>query len=193
MNALAPAALASCSISDQLYADIIIIGTSSPTASRIALVVAIPSISGIFQSMIHAKYCFSCLLWRTTCSRACFPVVTPSAFIPKSSSILQHDSRLKESSSATSTSRSINFSLYKSFVSWSFRYIVTVKREPTPNLLSTLISPPIILTMLRLIGIPSPVPWILLTWLSVALAKGSKICFIKSSLIPIPLSSKTNS
>lgn len=36
--------------------------------------------------------------------------------------------------------------------------MVTVKREPSPSLLSTLMSPPIMRTMLRLMGMPRPVP-----------------------------------
>ena len=68
-----------------------------------------------------------------------------------------------------------------------------MKVLPFPVSLSTVISPPIISTILLVMGMPSPAPWIPLLVAVDSRSKGSKICFTNSFDIPIPLSWTTNS
>ena len=63
---------------------------------------------------------------------------------------------------------------------------------PTLSVLSTLISPPMASTSSLLIAIPRPVPLTLSLFLLRSWLKASKICFRKSALIPMPVSSQRN-
>ena len=63
-------------------------------------------------------------------------------------------------------------------LSWSmtsFRYMVTTNRVPLFRWLSTWMVPFIICTRLRVMGRPSPVPWVWLTRSSSARSKGVNI------------------
>ena len=62
------------------------------------------------------------------------------------------------SSSATRTGSSVSTEESGRIWFLSLRLKVTVKREPRPGVLSTHMSPSIILAMLRVIAMPRPVP-----------------------------------
>ena len=66
--------------------------------------------------------------------------------------------------------------------------MVTVKVVPTPFWLSTSMVPCIISTSLFTMGIPSPVPSILLSVVLFSLENSSKMWGRKSSDMPMPLS-----
>ena len=70
-----------------------------------------------------------------------------------------------------------------------FNVSVMRKRVPFPYSLSICISPPIMATRFLTMVMPSPVPTVLLVRLSSARLKGSKMCFIYSGFMPIPVSS----
>ena len=69
-----------------------------------------------------------------------------------------------------------------------FRSIRTSKQLPCPGSLSTSMVPPMASTRFLVIAIPSPVPCILLVREFSARVNGSKMVFLKSADIPIPLS-----
>ena len=73
-----------------------------------------------------------------------------------------------------------------------FRWRITVNVVPLPHSLETLISPPSIFTMLRVIAMPSPVPGIFSCLASSARSKGKNKRSRNSGVIPIPLSLKAN-
>ena len=69
--------------------------------------------------------------------------------------------------------------------------IVAVNVLPLPTSLWTLMVPPIMLTIFLAMVRPKPIPWTPLRVEFFSRAKGSKIRFRNSGLIPIPVSDTT--
>ena len=133
--------------------------------------------------------------WFLKISTAFFPSTTLSTFIPNSSSCTVTISAFSSLSSARRTFTPVRFTFSEKPVSDLLhslsvisRGISTVKVVPSCFLLCTEMVPPIISTYFFTIAIPSPAPWYCVLASESSCANSSKISFVNSSLMPIPVS-----
>ena len=168
-------------------------GTAAPTSFLIRRVVSIPSIPGIFQSIIMSSYgsfvSFASAAYLTPVS----PSVTKHALSPIS---LSSSTALRQVCLSSSTIRlfipSQAFGTCSSGASCSLSGMVTVNTVPLPGLLSTCISPFIRSMMFLVMAIPRPVPATFMPAWSWARSKGWKICSRNDGSIPTPVSVQRN-
>ena len=165
-----------------------------PTILRILLVVSIPSISGIFQSIIAILYGIFISIAFLTSSTALNPESTQSVWAPISLNIFVVCWPIISSSSATSTFKPLRSSCFflshslSSLSDTSLNGIVTTNEVPLFFSLSTSIAPPISWTRLYTIDRPRPLPALFLAPSCISCSNGWNSFLINSSDIPLPVS-----